>query len=103
MEIKRVNLDRGFMSSSQIEKRQNFKEVLILSKLNKQPTWKSPWFYGAVGLSSFAVSAISLVDLPKPNLNYGETVHLKEKNINNSDIEKNSDSENNSEIKDSQS
>jgi len=99
MEIKTVNLDRGFLSSSQIEKRQNFKEVLILSKLNKQPTWRSPWFYGAVGLSSFAVSAISLVDLPKPNLKYGEKLHLEEKkDINNSDLEQKMNPENDSEI-----
>jgi len=102
MEIKKVNLDRGYISSSRIEKRQNFTEVLILSKLNKQPTWKSPWFYGAVGLSSFAVSAISLIELPKPNLKYGENIHLEE-NQKKDQRFKNLNTDFNSEIQDQQS
>ena len=58
MEIKKVNLDRQNLSSSYIEKRQDFNHVLKSAKMTKIPTWKSPWFYGAVGLSSVAILAM---------------------------------------------
>lgn len=60
MEIKKVILDRSRLSSTYIEQKQDFKQVLTNVKLTKTPTWKSPWFYGAVGLSSVAITAISL-------------------------------------------
>lgn len=60
MEIKKVILDRSKLSSTYIEQKQDFKNVLTNVKLTKTPTWKSPWFYGAVGLSSVAIIAISL-------------------------------------------
>jgi len=58
MEIKKVNLDRQNLSSSYIEKKQDFTHVLKSAKMTKIPTWKSPWFYGAVGLSSVAIVAM---------------------------------------------
>jgi hypothetical protein len=58
MEIKKVNLDRQNLSSSYIEKKQDFNHVLKSAKMTKIPTWKSPWFYGAVGLSSVAIVAM---------------------------------------------
>lgn len=84
MEIIKVNLNREVISSLQIEKRQNFNEVLILGKLNKQATWKSPWFYGAVGLSSLAVATISFNDFSKINSSNEEKLLKSElKKINN--------------------
>jgi hypothetical protein len=60
MEIKKVNLDRRPLSSAHIEQKQNFQHVLTNAKMAKPPIWKSPWFYGAVGLSSIAITAISV-------------------------------------------
>lgn len=85
MEIKKVNLDRGILTSSYIEQKQDFKGVLNHARLTKTPTWKSPWFYGAVGLSSVAITAICLTDFnkqnelnvktsTKPKINYPEIV-----------------------------
>lgn len=62
MEIKKVNLDRQNLSSSYIEKKQDFNHVLKSAKMTKMPTWKSPWFYGAVGLSSVAIVAMVLTE-----------------------------------------
>ncbi len=59
MEIKKVNLDRLYLSSSQIEKKQNFQYVLNCTKKTKHTAWNSPFFYGAIGLSSIAATAIS--------------------------------------------
>lgn len=67
MEIKKVTLDRSKVSSSYIEQKQDFDKVLNNVKLMKSPTWKSPWFYGAVGLSSVAIAAISLSSFNKEN------------------------------------
>lgn len=67
MEIKKVNLDRSKPSSSYIEQKQDFNKVLSNVKMTKTPTWKSPWFYGAVGLSSVAITAISLSSFSNEN------------------------------------
>jgi hypothetical protein len=58
MEIKKVNLDRVYLSSSQIEKKQNFQYILNCVKMTKQPSWNSPLYYGAIDLSSFAKTAL---------------------------------------------
>lgn len=60
MEIKKVNLDREHLSSAHIEQKQNFQQVLKNARMAKPPIWKSPWFYGAIGLSSLAITAISV-------------------------------------------
>jgi hypothetical protein len=67
MEIKKVNLDREKLTSSYIEQKQDFTGVLNEARLTKTPTWKSPWFYGAVGLSSVAITAICLTDFNNQN------------------------------------
>ncbi len=63
MEIKKVNLDRTKLSSAYIQEKQDFNRVLTEVRLTKTPTIKSPWFYGAVGLSSVAVAAMFLTDI----------------------------------------
>ena len=58
MEIKKFNLDRPAIPGEYIESKQNFKEVLYLSKLSKASGWKSPLFYGAMGLSSATIAVV---------------------------------------------
>ncbi len=89
MEIKKVNLDRQNLSSSYIEKKQDFNHVLKSAKMTKMPTWKSPWFYGAVGLSSVAIVAMVLTENnfkkqendKKATLENSETTSTQEPNI----------------------
>lgn len=74
MEIKKVNLDREQLSSAHIERKQNFQHVLKNAQMTKPPIWKSPWFYGAVGLSSIAITAISISEFNNEmNLNDKKT------------------------------
>jgi hypothetical protein len=80
MEIKKVNLDRQNLSSSYIEKKQDFNHVLKSAKMTKMPTWKSPWFYGAVGLSTVAIVAVVLMENNFKNETNDKTATLKEKN-----------------------
>lgn len=68
MEIKKVNLDRTKLSSSYIQGKQDFNRVIQTAKLTKVPTFKSPWFYGAVGLSSVAVATMLLTDFKDQNV-----------------------------------
>ena len=79
MEFKKVNLDRQNLSSSYIEKKQDFKHVLKIAKMTKIPTWKSPWFYGAVGFSSVAIAALVLTENNFKNETHGTTSTIKEK------------------------
>jgi len=58
MEIKKVNLDRKNLTSTYIEMRQDFKPILNQARNTKMTDWKSPWFYGAIGLSSMALTVI---------------------------------------------
>lgn len=78
MEIKKVNLDRQNLSSSYIEKKQDFNHVLKSAKMTKMPTWKSPWFYGAVGLSTVAIVAVVLTENNFKNETNDKTATLKE-------------------------
>ena len=59
MEIKKVNLDRMYLTSSHIEHKQNFQYVLNCAKMTKLPARNSPLFYGAIGLSTVAFAVIS--------------------------------------------
>jgi hypothetical protein len=79
MEFKKVNLDRQNLSSSYIEKKQDFNHVLKSAKMTKMPTWKSPWFYGAVGLSSIVITAFVLSENNFKNETHDITSTLKEK------------------------
>jgi hypothetical protein len=54
MEIKKINLDRKPLTVDQIKAKENFSEILANANLHKPGIWKSPWFYGAIGLSSLA-------------------------------------------------
>lgn len=81
MEFKKVNLDRQNLSSSYIEKKQDFNQVLKSAKMTKMPTWKSPWFYGAVGLSSVAIAALVLSENNFKLETHDTTSTLKEKSI----------------------
>lgn len=54
MEIKKINLDRKPLTEEQIKAKENFNKVLSGASLSKPGIWKSPWFYGAIGLSSLA-------------------------------------------------
>jgi hypothetical protein len=77
MEIKKVNLDRTKLTSAYIQDKQDFNKVLKEAKLTKTPTFNSPWFYGAVGLSSVAVATLFLSDFDKqPELNEKTTTQL---------------------------
>ena len=78
MEIKKVNLDRQNLSSSYIEKKQDFNHVLKSAKMTKMPTWKSPWFYGAVGLSTVAIVAVVLTENNFKNETNDKTATLYE-------------------------
>lgn len=77
MEIKKVILDRSKLSSTYIEQKQDFNHVLTNVKLTKTPTWKSPWFYGAVGLSSVAITALSLSNFSNENNLYEKKATLE--------------------------
>jgi len=63
MEIKKVNLDRTKLSSGYIERKQDFKGIVSQAKILKPIEWKSPWFYGAIGLSSVAFASMINFDL----------------------------------------
>ena len=59
MEPKKIILNRAAFSSNSIQKRQDFNSILTHVELLKNPTMKRPWFYGAVGLSCFAIAALT--------------------------------------------
>ena len=50
--MRKILLNRKVPSSSEIKRRQDFELVLKKYKEYKD-YWRSPWFYGTVGLASF--------------------------------------------------
>lgn len=58
MEVKKVILDRKNLTSTYIELRQDLKPILNQARNTKMAEWKSPWFYGAIGLSSVAFAVL---------------------------------------------
>ena len=58
MEIKKINLDRKNLTSTYIELRQDLKPILNLARNTKMTDFKSPYFYGAIGLSSIAIAVM---------------------------------------------
>ncbi|MEY3235980.1 MAG: hypothetical protein RI883_81 [Bacteroidota bacterium] len=58
MEIKKINLDRKNLTSTYIELRQDLKPILNQARNTKMTDMKSPWFYGAIGLSSMAIAIL---------------------------------------------
>lgn len=55
MENRKTTLDREPVSSEVIRGKQNFNQVLKGHQALKPPLWKTAWFYGPVGLASFAL------------------------------------------------
>ena len=76
MEIKKVNLDRQNLTSTYIEQKQDFQHVLKGAKMTKIPTWKSPWFYGAVGLSSVAILTMAVMNTNLTNETHDKNATL---------------------------
>lgn len=70
MEIKKVNLNRLNLNSEYIEGKQDFKLILNQARLLKTTEWKSPWFYGAFGLSSIAFATIFVHDFETKKLTH---------------------------------
>jgi hypothetical protein len=68
MEIKTIQLDRGRLSSEFIASRQNFKQIVKCCEAPSISPFKSPLFFGAMGLSS-----LSLIVLLNTN-NHAETI-----------------------------
>lgn len=60
MEIKKFNLDRKTLSEEDIKSKQNFSKILQLT--SKPGIWKNPWFYGSIGLTSFAAVLLLTTD-----------------------------------------
>jgi hypothetical protein len=58
--MRKILLNRKVPSSSEIKRRQDFE--LILKKYKEyKDYWRSPWFYGIVGLASFlSISVLCL-------------------------------------------
>lgn len=55
-------VDRERLSSDYIESKQDFSNVLSQVKLLSTTSWKSPWFYGPIGIAVLSVT-ISIVSL----------------------------------------
>ena len=52
----KILIDRKPLSKSYVQSKQNFGQVLSQFKNLKPPVWKTPWFYGPVGLAVVALS-----------------------------------------------
>lgn len=62
MKNQRILVDREPLSKDFIKSKENFGHVLSQVKNLKPPVWKSPWFYGPVGLAVVAIT-VSAVNL----------------------------------------
>ncbi len=56
MEIKTIRLDRSRLSSEYIASRQNFKQIVTCCEAPSISPFKSPLFFGAMGLSSLTLA-----------------------------------------------
>ena len=56
MEIKTIRLDRSRLSSEYIASRQNFKQIVSCCEAPSNTPFKSPLFFGAMGLSSLTLA-----------------------------------------------
>lgn len=72
MEKMKTIIDREPLASDYIESRQNFGHVLDQFKTLKPAVWKTPWFYGPVGMAIVAVT-ISIVSFNSHHLLAEET------------------------------
>ena len=77
MEIKKINLDRKNLTSTYIELRQDLKPILNLARNTKMTDFKSPWFCGAIGLSSMAIAILFNNEMNSKTAINDETITLK--------------------------
>ncbi len=60
MKNQKILVDREPLSKEFIQSKQDFENVLSHVKNLKPPVWKTPWFYGPVGLAVVAVTLSSV-------------------------------------------
>jgi len=60
----KILIDREPLSKDYVKSKQNFGQVLSQVKKLKPPIWKSPWFYGPVGLAAVALSLKVVSSIP---------------------------------------
>lgn len=72
-------VDRERLGSDYIESKQDFSNVLSQVKQLTTSTWKSPWFYGPIGIAVFAVT-ISIVSL-NPTIAKDADLESREKEV----------------------
>jgi hypothetical protein len=80
----KLNLDRPYLNSENIESKQNFDKVLSGSRKIKKPIWKKPWFYGPIGVASILFFITIGIDKENSNSNIkldDKTITLKGQNI----------------------
>jgi hypothetical protein len=66
MNSRKINLDRPHISSEEINANQNFQEVLKNFKMSKPPIWKTPWFWGSIGLASVCTALLLTIQNENP-------------------------------------
>lgn len=71
MEIKTIQLDRRRLSSEFIASRQNFKQIVKCCEAPSISPFKSPLFFGAMGLSS--LSLIVLLNMQEHEQRSGDS------------------------------
>ena len=62
MEIKTIQLDRSRLSSEHIASRQNFKQIVKCCEAPSISPFKSPLFFGAMGLSSLTLAMMMSIN-----------------------------------------
>tara|TARA_B110000285_G_scaffold225681_1_gene284289 strand:+ start:1797 stop:2564 length:768 start_codon:yes stop_codon:yes gene_type:complete len=60
----KILVGREPLSKGYVQSKQNFEHVLSQVKHLKPPIWKTPWFYGPVGLAVVALSVTAINSLP---------------------------------------
>ncbi len=63
----KILIDREPLSKDYVKSKQNFGQVLSQVKKLKPPIWKSPWFYGPVGLAAVTLSLKVVSSIPPDN------------------------------------
>lgn len=71
----KILINREPLSKNYVQSKQNFGQVLSQVKKLKPPIWKSPWFYGPVGLAVVALSVTAVNSLPPDESN--KTIKLE--------------------------
>ena len=68
MKNQKILVDREPLSKEFIESKQDFGNVLSHVKNLKPPVWKTPWFYGPVGVAVVAITVSSVNINPRKTL-----------------------------------